>query len=175
MNTENTLIIQKKIFRSLLFAALGVLMSLLSFAVFFFDFFEADTYMRIIGLFGFIFFIICTILIIKVRFKNKNVLVVNSEGITDKSSAIALGFIPWHDVKNMKIRSVNGNKFIEVQIDNEALHLERLKQWQRKAIEINREMGQEAVLINLAFTGHKPEDVLNVMQEIYLQAKSNLE
>jgi len=174
MNSENILIIPRKILRSVLAVLLGLLMTFACFAILYFDdFFEVDDWMRAVSAFGVVFFALCTLAIIKVRFKNRNVLIVNNEGITDYSSSIALGFIPWSDVEELYITKVNDVKFIEVAIKNEERYLEKLKGWQRKAIGINRKMGQQVVLINLTFTGHDPEEVLNVMQEAFSQHQSD--
>ena len=164
MNPQNTLIIGRKIFRALLAFILGVFMSLLSFFIFFLN---LDLFTRAVGLSGFVFFSICTFFILKVKFKNRNILVINNEGITDNSTALALGFIPWSDVKYMRIGFVGSQKFIDVGIRNEALYLERLNRWQRKVIKINQKMGFSMVAINLTFTGYKPEDVLSIMQGFF--------
>lgn len=172
MNSE--LIVPRKILRSIVAVLLGLIMTFASLSILIFDdFFEVDDWIRAVSTFGVAFFALCTFFIIKVRFKNRHVLVVNQEGFTDHSSTIALGFIPWSDVEEMHTTKVGDVTFIEVAIRNEERYLEKLKGWQRKAIDINRGMGQQAVLINLTFTGYDPKEVLDVMQEAFSQYQSD--
>lgn len=53
---------------------------------------------RVIMAFGFFLFACCSAFIIKRALSGKDILTVTADGITDNSSALAFGFIPWSDI-----------------------------------------------------------------------------
>lgn len=53
---------------------------------------------RVIMAFGFFLFACCSVFIIKRALSGKDILTVTADGITDNSSALAFGFIPWSDI-----------------------------------------------------------------------------
>jgi hypothetical protein len=66
-----------------------------------------------VGFFGF-----CTGFITFKFFDARPGLIINSEGIIDNSSAIAVGFIDWADVEKVDVKGVFSQKFIRVFVKN---------------------------------------------------------
>ena len=54
------------------------------------------------------------------RLKNRrDIFIVNSEGITDHTTLISFGYVPWKDVEGIIVRSQAGQEFIEIILKNE--------------------------------------------------------
>jgi len=56
-------------------------------------------------------------------------LIINEKGIYDNSSALALGFIPWKDIREVKKITVNQNRFILIVVNNPIDYLNKTTQW----------------------------------------------
>ena len=95
------------------------------------------------------------------------VLIVDETGITDKTSAIAFGFIPWADIEGVYLDGILGNVFIELIINDEEKYLRDLNWLKRCTVKINKKMGHQIVCITLNSTGIKPKDVFCKMQELF--------
>jgi hypothetical protein len=64
--------------------------------------------------------------------KDKTALILDSKGITDKSSGVSLGFIPWEDVTGIKLTEVRSgrfakNYFITVMVKNPEEYIAKSK------------------------------------------------
>ena len=83
---------------SLLFTIIGILGSFIFFQ-------DMELVMQIILkailFIGIIFFRYGSIYFLKRMKTKKEMLIVNSKGITDNTSAISLGFIPWENIENV--------------------------------------------------------------------------
>lgn len=120
---------------------------------------------------GFFFFACCTGYYIKEFTHPRPVLTVDEAGITDYSSALGLGFLPWKDVRRIYAAPYMRQVYIEVELANEEAYLGRLKTWKRKTIAANKKLGLQAVSIVLNATGHDPYVIAPLMQEMLEQAQ----
>ncbi len=118
---------------------------------------------KIIGGIGIIFFGACLIFIIKGFISPQNILVIDQKGITDKSSAISIGFISWGDIESCYITTVFNQKFISIDVKNLEEKIKELPFYKRVMINLNRKMGYSPVSITLNSTKYKPEEVLEII------------
>ncbi|SEW46610.1 STM3941 family protein [[Clostridium] fimetarium] len=121
--------------------------------------------------FGFLFFLYCFFIIIKKAILGNNILIVDEKGITDNSSIIAFGFIPWADIDKIYIESFMGNDFIELVLNNEDYYIKKINGIKRKAISTNKKMGLQAVCITLNSSGISPYMLFPKIKRIFQQAK----
>lgn len=119
----------------------------------------------VIMAFGFLFFAGCSFFIIKRALSKKDILTVTADGITDNSSALAFGFIPWSDMERIYLDSVMKNTFIEIQLKNEEAYISRFRGIRKWMILANRRMGHQAVCITLNSSGVSPQKLLVKLQE----------
>lgn len=119
---------------------------------------------KIIGLIGIIFFGACLYFIIKRFIKPIDILIVDRNGITDNSSAISIGFIPWEDVKASYITSVFTQTFIAVEVEDIDKKLKKLSFFKKIMINLNVKMGYAPVSIVLNSTKYNPQEVLEIIQ-----------
>lgn len=124
-----------------------------------------EVIMKIVLFFGVFFFGYAGIFFIKRMKKNKEMLIINNKGITDKTSAISLGFIPWEEIEDAYIGSSVGNEFIELKIRNEEKYLKNLPFLKKLLINANKKMGYEIVCITLNTTNYSVREVLIKINE----------
>ncbi|MDE6469983.1 MAG: hypothetical protein K2L19_03055 [Eubacterium sp.] len=115
---------------------------------------------KLILLFGTIFMGYGAVYFAKRIKRKKPILVVNDKGITDHTSAISVGFIPWDDIERIYIGSQQGNKFIELQIKDEEKYLSNMSFIKKKTVMANKKLGHQIVLITLNSTGIAPESIM---------------
>ena len=121
---------------------------------------------------GFLFFGYGFFYFLKRARQRKAILLVDDRGITDNSSAIAFGFIPWSDINDIYLDSVWNNTFIELVLRNENEYINRSTGFRRMMILANKKMKHQSVCITLNGTGVSPYDVFPQIQEIFIKAKS---
>lgn len=115
---------------------------------------------KIAALVGVIFFGYCTLFYIKRNQENTNLVVVDKNGITDNSTVMSVGFIPWEDIESIYINSMLNNKFILVKVKDEGKYINKMSLWKQKLMLANKKMGYEIIAITLNSTGVQPEKFL---------------
>lgn len=121
---------------------------------------------RAIALFAVLFFGACFVISLKGIGSKDPVLIVDEQGITDRSTASSPGFIPWKDIKNISSLKTNGVSFISISLNNEEAYMEKLSAKNRLIIKANKMLGYKAVQISLAGTGKRPGALLPKIKEI---------
>lgn len=71
------------------------------------------------------FFGLGSIFILKNFFQQEPGLVINNEGITDNSSAVSVGFIPWEEITRIGSTEVFSQKFVLIFVDDPEKYLNR--------------------------------------------------
>lgn len=178
------IVVKQSLKGNILYAAIALVMCFLCLLLVFINFRETH------GIFGLLFksnvlyFLVKIIMVIGVFFfgygfyfilkkakSGNNLLTVDENGITDKTSALAFGFIPWMDIDKIYIDSVMGNEFIELVLNNEEKYINRLNGMKKMAVSANKKMGHQAVCITLNSSGISPQMLLPKIQEIFQQVK----
>lgn len=129
--------------------------------------------MKFIMIFGVLFFGYCAYFLIKRSLAHQPILIVDKKGITDYSSAIAVGFIPWEDVMQIDIDGVLGNEFIEIKLKNEDKYIQSMNKIQRIFMKVNLKMRHAAVCITLNSTGISPYEIYDDIQKRFQDYKSS--
>jgi hypothetical protein len=83
------------------------------------------------------FFGLCAYFIAKKLPQKEPGLVIGQNGFTDQSGAMAVGWVPWVDVEDISIFTIQGQKHIMVQVRNPSTYLNRAAGYKRKMMEIN--------------------------------------
>lgn len=105
------------------------------------------------------------------RMNKKNVfLAINEEGITDHTTAISLGFIPWKDIENVYVGTVFGEKFIELKIKYEDKYLQNLNFIKKMFIYGQKRMGHQIACITLNTTSYSISEVLTVINQFRISS-----
>jgi hypothetical protein len=122
-------------FVALIFVVLGILIGVNRVAL------EINLFLVVITSYiGVPFFGFCFLYIIYRIIKKRPSLIVNSEGITDNSSAISCGFIKWYDIDNLFIYDFMGQKFLGIIPKDYQAFIANITPIKRKLIQINKRM-----------------------------------
>lgn len=119
---------------------------------------------KLIMVIGVIFFGYAFLYLLKRDITNNELLVIDKKGITDYTSAIANGFVPWEDIQEILLRSMLGNVFIELVIKDEQRYLNNMTLMQRLCAQANKKMGHEIICMTLNTTGKNPHEVFKIAQ-----------
>lgn len=104
--------------------------------------------------------------------KEEILLCVDENGVMDKSSAIAFGFMPWSDIEDVYLTRFMNETYIELKLRNSKNYMEKLPAWKKSMVAANLKMGMEAVSITLNATSENPQEICKRMQGIMKQVKS---
>ncbi len=80
-------------------------------------------------------------------FKKGPALAVNENGIEDFRAK--WGLIPWTDIVYVKIGSIQGSRFLFVEVDDPNAYLSKVPAWQRALKDSNKSLGFPLIDINL--------------------------
>ena len=136
--------------------ALGALMFVIFGLLFLFS---SNFFAILIGLFSIIFFGWGFIILFKRIFTSHSLLIIDEQGMTDNSSALALGFIPWEDIENVQLRHMLNQTFISVSVKDQEAYLAKMSTLQRNATKANLKMDYPLINITLNTTGKNPKVV----------------
>lgn len=68
-------------------------------------------------------------------------MVINKQGVTDNSSALSIGFIPWADVQEIKILKLMSERFLLFILNNPQDYLKKVKNpIRRNTMKINQKL-----------------------------------
>ena len=87
--------------------------------------FSNQTFIFLMGIVSILFFGTCGFYISKKLADPRPGLIIDGTGITDNTSGISAGFIPWSDIKEFKTAQVINQKFIMVIVYNPEYYIER--------------------------------------------------
>ncbi len=72
-----------------------------------------------------LFFGLCSLFAVRNLFSPKPGLVLDREGLTDQSSGLAVGFIPWRDIAGFEPCVLQGQKMLVVLLENPQAYVEK--------------------------------------------------
>jgi hypothetical protein len=82
--------------------------------------------------------IMATIFFSKLKYRKPG-LIISSEGITDNTSGLHIGFVPWSDITAVTERTVFNQKFINLAVNDPQTYIAKQPNaLKRKAMEINQ-------------------------------------
>ena len=148
---------------ALAFTGLCLVFSFSSFSYFPREFQTLLTVLKPILIFGIFFFGLCSYYYAKRIFQNQPLLQVDETGVTDHSSAFAVGHIPWEDIVSIQLTSYLNQTFISIAVKNEEAYLAQMNFLQRSAYKANLRMGFPLINISLNTSAQSP---LTVFAEI---------
>ncbi|WP_242258262.1 STM3941 family protein [Streptococcus thoraltensis] len=120
---------------------------------------------QLIGLPSIAFFGIFLVIYTKKIFSPRPLLIIDEQGITDNSSALAIGFIPWKDIENVELRHMLNQTFISVEVKSHDAYLAKMTPFQRYATKANLKMGYPLVNITLNTTGADSQTIHQRIEE----------
>lgn len=121
-----------------------------------------------------VFFGLAAITMLFRLFNKKPGLIINEKGINDNSSALALGFIPWKDIREVKIVTVNQNKFILIIVRNPIDYLNKTTQWLKfRGLKLNFRYYETPICISANSLQIKFDELYTLLVDNANQFKNN--
>lgn len=112
-------------------------------------FFNLDFAVYTIAILGISFFGLIAVLLFKKIFNSKPGILINSAGITDNSSALSAGFIPWEDISAIESKRITNQKFIIIILKNPENYLEKIQnKFKQRAMQMNYKMSNSPINIS---------------------------
>lgn len=164
---EKKIVIKQSTSKQLLYVLLSIIMTATSVYVFSSSrlLFGIKYMNKIIGIAGIIFFGVGSIILLKGFINPKDILIIDQDGITDNSSNVSIGFVPWNEIKSVYLENIGNDDFISIDLENFEEKLEKLPLYKRKAINANLKLGYSPILINVHLTKYKPVEVLDIIRK----------
>lgn len=169
MQTITIPVNKKKTVRNLMIAVLLLLLGIL-FVLKPFLFIRSDDpgVIKIIGY-------ICTafsgigILVFVQKLRNqKELLIIDADGILDNSSGIAAGRIWWKDVKSIRVEQVADQPFIMLEVKNPLVYLQQQQNpVKKRAMELNYQLYKTPVGISAQFLNIGFEQLLQLLETAF--------
>jgi len=94
--------------------------------------------------------------------------ILNSEGITDYTSFSSVGFIPWEDILEFKLREFRNSQWIAVRVKNPNHYINRPAFWKQAGLMLNPSRGITPVCITPTQLELSSEELLALCNE-YLE------
>ncbi|MVP01059.1 hypothetical protein EDM21_16295 [Paenibacillus sp. N10] len=124
---------------------------------------EESAVLMVVGIISIVFFGLCLLYLVFQLFNKKPSLIVNDEGVTDNSSAISGGLIPWQDIEEIILYDYMGQRFIGLNLYDTEAYLARQKSMTRMLMKANRGLVRATVNITQASLPYPLEEVYEVM------------
>ncbi|GAB3238287.1 hypothetical protein GCM10027346_30710 [Hymenobacter seoulensis] len=95
---------------------------------------------------------------IRQYFDTRPRLQISDEGILDRT--LGVGLIPWSDITDAYVRSINQESFICLEVLDEEVYTSRLSPLKRKLARANAALGFTTLSVNLSGVDLNPEQLL---------------
>ena len=147
---NNPILIKENILKDIIFIIFSLIMTSFCLLFFLVDLKSniPSFLIKILSLMGVILFGIIVFYFIHRIITKKYLLIVDECGITDYTSAISLGFIPWQDIEIISKKYIMGIEYISFSLYDNKKYINKLNSINRLLITLNQKMGFKIGLIN---------------------------
>lgn len=92
----------------------------------------------IVGAASIVFFGLCAVIVFRKLFDNRLGFTIDNQGITDNSSGVSAGLIPWAEITDISTAQVHNQRFILVVVTNPEKYIEAQPgSFKRRMMKIN--------------------------------------
>lgn len=111
--------------------------------------------------------------------KDKIALIIDSKGITDKTSAVSRGLVPWQDITNVRLTTMQTHRFskthfITIMVKNPDEYIAKGKNMAaRYAMQWNTDRYGSPINIAPTNLGMKPEELKKIMKDAFESYKNS--
>lgn len=117
------------------------------------------------GWISIIFFGICGWYIIVRLLDPRPGMILSDEGITDNSSLVEAGFIPWREIENIKYVESNGQRFLTFFVTNPEKTFRNKNLMQTFFMKLNQYMFLSPVQVSLANLKGSPKEIEMLIEQ----------
>ncbi|AWB43562.1 hypothetical protein DCC85_04540 [Paenibacillus sp. CAA11] len=131
-----------------LFAGLALLFVVLGCFVAYYSYQDQKYFFTVIGVLCIVFFGFCLLYIVSKLNDRTPAVVVDEDGITDRSSYIAGGLIRWEEIRDIELYEFMNQSFIGIELYDSDSYLEKQRGLRRLMMNANRGMVQATINIS---------------------------
>ncbi len=126
------------------------------------------TFIFVLGIVTILFFGFCAIYMFRKLFDNKPGFIIDSLGLTDNSSGVSVGQIPWSEIENILVVKIKKTKLIMLEIKNQKEFIDNQKSgFKRKMMQMNINLYGVPVSITSNSLKIKFDDLFNIINEYW--------
>ncbi len=118
-----------------------------------------------LGILGLTFFGIATVYVFVRFFDKRPALIIDNRGITDYSSLISAGFIPWENVANFGITRVYKQAIVTIMLRDPKAFLATQKPIKKAIMSINMKWYRSPVQLSANTLSVNANEILRLLQE----------
>ena len=162
--------------KSLLMKRIGVavLMEVASIVVLLLGIIDHVLIMKLLGIAGILYFLLCFVVLLKRTVPLKPLLVIKDDSIIDSSATLSLGEIFFSEIECFKIINLYGQKAIGIVPTNPEQFLERLSKNQKKNAKLCMDRGYPPVSIRVDTAKDRTiEDIFLLLEKKLTDYKRN--
>ena len=104
--------------------------------------------MKVVGASTIVFFGVCVLYMIAKIYDGKPGLIVDATGITDNSSGVSAGLVPWDSIRQIEEKQIKGQRFIAIKVDNPNRYIEKQSGLKRILMDMNYKMYETPIYIS---------------------------
>ena len=127
--------------------------------------FEEPFWPTIAAIISIVFFGLCFLYYVKTIIGGKPALIISNEGILDRSSYVAGGFIRWDEMESMGFVQFSGQTFLGIFTIDPDLVINRSSGMKKKLMQANKKLVQSQVNIPVKNLAISPEELINTINE----------
>jgi hypothetical protein len=129
-------------------------------------------FIAIIGSAAILFFGFCAVFAAKKMFDDRPGLIIDQLGITDNSSAVSGGLIPWNEIDGISTAQVQSQRFILLMVsDPEKYIAAQQGSFKRRMMKINYRMYNTPICINANGLQTNFDELYNTIKASYIAQK----
>jgi hypothetical protein len=121
-------------------------------------------YVKVVSVLAIAFFGLCMVYGVLKLFDGAPGLVLDREGIIDNSSALAAGRVAWHEIRDIHVVSVKGQRFIALVVRDPGKYLGKGNVLIRWFVEMNYKMYGTPILISAHSLKMRFDDLANQIE-----------
>jgi hypothetical protein len=125
----------------------------------------------VIGILAFLFFGPITLVQLLRGIRKLPVLILDSDGFTDRSTLLSPGFVPWPEVQQIEERPFRRRTFVTVTVTDRAAFRARQPAWRRLLLRINGPMVSGDILIPDNVLPMSPAELVKTMRRLQRGAR----
>ncbi len=129
---------------------------------------DDPVFIQAMGLAAVAFFGLTGFVSAKILVTKKPGLILNAQGITDQSSGLSAGFIPWSDVTQIGENKVKGQKFATIFVVDPMIYIERGNRLAQAAKNTNLKISGTPINISANTLKLSHDELMQLLQEFFV-------
>ncbi|GEM_PF-1390185 len=119
----------------------------------------------IIGTLGTFVFLPKVIFASIVKFTQRELLIINKEGITDNSEMYSVGFIPWKDIQGIVVKGKKSQKKLEIQLKNCNKIMTEISWIKRFMLRFSKKITSSAIIVTFDYCEMSFDDAVELINK----------